>query len=297
MERFQKIACRLLFPCLAVVLLSVPIAAVLLIYTFATAGEYSAIAYLAYVLSAYSLTITCAWLTKNGKAAKTRLQSTLHENPWTHRYLTDVSFKLQVSLYVSLGLNLFYAAVKFACGVWYRSLWFGTLAVYYFLLSLMRFSLLRHGGRIGFGNNIHAELKQYRMCGIVLMLMNAALSFVVVLVVRQNEGFHYPGYLIYVIALYAFYNVITAVVNVIKYQKFNSPAMSAAKVVKLASALVSMLALETAMLAQFDERENPEAFRRMMTGITGGFVCAIILVLAICMIVRSTKQLKTEEPI
>lgn len=124
------------------------------------------------------------------------------------------------------------------------------------------------------------------------MLMNAALSGVVVLVVRENEGFRYAGDLIYVMAMYAFYNVITAVMNVVKYRKYRSPAMSAAKVISLAAALVCMLSLETAMLAQFDNGQNPETFRRVMTGSTGGCVCLIVLLIAICMVVRSTKQLR-----
>ena len=122
--------------------------------------------------------------------------------------------------------------------------------------------------------------------------MNIALSGVVALVVRKNEGFEYAGYLIYVMAMYAFYNVIMAVRNVLKYRQYNSPLMSAAKVINLAAALVSMLSLETAMLAQFHDNENPEAFRQIMTGITGSCVCVLVLGMAVYMIIRSTRQLK-----
>lgn len=80
-----------------------------------------------------------------------------------------------------------------------------------------------------------SELKHYRLCGVILLLMNVALSGVVVLVIRKNEGFHYAGYLIYVVAMYAFYNIISAVRDVLKYRKYKSPVMSAAKAIKLAS--------------------------------------------------------------
>lgn len=292
MERFKRILYRLLFPGLAVVLISAIAAAALLIDIFAFAGEDSPIAYPAYLFSAYAMTIACARIAKNAKSAKAGLESAIHEIPLVHRYLTDVSFKLHVSLYLSLGLNILYAVMKFAYGVWYHSVWFGTLAVYYFLLAVMRFGLLRHANRNGFGQNIVGELKQYRICGLILMLMNTALTGVVILVVHKNEGFHYAGYLIYVMAMYAFYNIITAVMNVVKYRKYQSPVMSAAKVISLASALVCMLSLETAMLTQFDNGQNPETFRRIMTGSTGGCVCAIVLLLASYMVIRSTKQLR-----
>ena len=69
----------------------------------------------------------------------------------------------------------------------------------------------------------------YRLCGVILMLMNTALSGVVILVLRKNEGFEYAGYLIYVMAIYALCNIINAVRDVVKYRKYKSPVMSAAK--------------------------------------------------------------------
>ena len=65
--------------------------------------------------------------------------------------------------------------------------------------------------------------------------------------------------------------------------------ISAAKVIGLTAALVSMLSLETAMLARFGSDETE--FRRIMLGISGGVVCAVVLAMAIYMIARATKQL------
>lgn len=291
MERFWKILNRIIFPGKIVVIISVPIAAALLIYTFLFGHENSPIAYPSYVLSAYALTIVCAYIIKYSKSTKSDIETVLHKNSLIHRYLTDVTFKMHISLYLSLGINMLYAVMKFVSGLYYHSVWFGTLAVYYSLLAVMRFLLLRHVNRNAFGKEQISELKRYRMCGIILMIMNIALAGVVVLVVRKNEGFSYAGYLIYIMAMYAFYTIITAVMNVIKYRQYNSPVMSAAKVINLAAALVSMLSLETAMLAQFEKGDNPEAFRQIMTGATGGGVCLIIFGLGVFMIIKSTRKL------
>jgi hypothetical protein len=117
------------------------------------------------------------------------------------------------------------------------------------------------------------------------------------MVVQDNAGFHYPGILIYIMAMYAFYSMTAAVMNVIKYRRYRSPVMSAAKVLHLAAAMVSMLALETAMLAEFGQSSS-EDFRIIMTGCTGGAVCASILGIAVYMVCRSTikiKAIKQEE--
>ena len=210
------------------------------------------------------------------------------------KYRTDVSFRMYVSLYSSLALNIFYAILKFTFGIHYHSVWFGTLAVYYLLLAVTRFALVRYASQNAFGVNPVSEWKRYRLCGVILLLLNLALTGVVILVVQENEGFRYAGYLIYAMAMYAFYNVITAVRNVVRFRRYRSPVMSAAKAVNLAAALVSILALETAMLAQFGSNDS-ERFRAVMSGATGGGVCTIILGIAVYMIRRATKEIRMEE--
>lgn len=109
----------------------------------------------------------------------------------------------------------------------------------------------------------------YRMCGITLLIMNQALAGIVIFMVHQNRGFDYPGLLIYAMATYSFYSVITAVVNLVKFRKHGSPLLSAAKVINLVAAMVSVLSPETAMLARFGGDDDP-LFRKVMTGATGG---------------------------
>ena len=133
-------------------------------------------------------------------------------------------------------------------------------------------------------------MRHYRICGVMLLVMNQALVGVIVYMLTQNRGFSYPGYLIYAMALYTFYITIIAIVNGIRFRKQGSPVMSAAKVINLTAALVSMISLETAMLAQFGE--GGAAFRQTMLGASGGAVCVIVLTMAIYMIVSATKRLR-----
>lgn len=135
------------------------------------------------------------------------------------------------------------------------------------------------------------EIHRYRLCGLMLLIMNQALAGIVIFMVHQNKGFDYPGLLIYAMALYSFYSVITAVIKLVKFRKHGSPILSAAKAINLVAAMVSILSLETAMLAQFGGNDDP-LFRKAMTGATGGSVCTIVIGMAIFMIWKSTKQLK-----
>lgn len=248
MKRIIKFWYRLLFPGTAAVILSAPISASLLIYTFLIAGDDSPIAYVSYVVSAYSLIIVCIrvvpWIPKWSRRVR--------QNPFVSQYIEDIPLKMRVSLYTSFVVNLLYAGFNAFTGIYYHSPWFGSLAAYYICLSTMRFLLVRYSYRHGFGENLTDEWRRYRLCGVILVIMNLALAGMVILAVDQNEGFKYAGVLIYVMALYTFYIMIMAVVNVVRYRKYHSPVISAARKVSLAAALVSMLSLETAMLSQFD---------------------------------------------
>ena len=288
LRRTRKAVRALLFPNGRVLPALCVLSAGMLAAVFLQNWRYSAIAYAAYVGSAYTLLVPCLAVHQRVKHGLAWVKG---HNEWVGRYLNDLSFRAHVSLYISLTINVVYAVAKFFSGIYYHSFWFGSIAVYYFCLAVMRFMLLRHANRNRFGENQSSEFKRYRICGGILTVLNLALTGMVILMVTHNYAYNYPGTLIYAMGAYTFYNIITASMNVVKYRKQNSPVLSASKMIQLASALVSMLALETAMLAKFGDNEMP-LFRLAMTAATGAGVCLIVLGMALYMILHSTRQLR-----
>ena len=279
-------------PPIPTILISVP-SFMLVIYVLSNNIEGTAVSYAAYILSAYAMVITIT-----GVAEVIRLIRRGIENhpfvrkalkvPLFQKYLKEAEFRTETSLYQGLFINLLYVVLEFFSGIYYRSIWFASLAVYYLLLAVMRFSLLHYVR--GQKDDRVSGWKRYRFCGIVLLFMNQALAAIVAIVVKQNKGFEYAGFLIYAMAFYAFYAVIISVINVVKFRKYGSPIMSAAKVINLTAAVVSMLSLETAMLAEFGGDDM--AFRQIMTSATGAGICIIVLGMAAFMIAKSTKVLR-----
>ncbi|MCM1113076.1 MAG: hypothetical protein NC399_07485 [Muribaculum sp.] len=293
-QNMKKLLKTLFFlPPLPTLFIAVP-AYGLVIYALTAENVDSVISYISYVASAYALVITITGMTSvvgffRKNAGKHPFVRKMLGIPLVDRYLKEDRFRAEAALYQGFLINLLYAAVKMFSGVRYHSVWFATLAVYYILLAVMRFSLLHHVRKPG--KDKVSEWKRYRLCGMILLFMNFALSGIVVLVVRQNSGFEYPGMLIYVMAMYAFYAVIMAIRNVIKFKKYGSPVLSAAKAINLTAALVSMLSLETAMLTQFGAADDAN-FRKIMTAYTGAAVCVIVLGMAVYMIIHATQCLK-----
>ncbi|MBQ8038613.1 MAG: hypothetical protein IJ274_01830 [Lachnospiraceae bacterium] len=287
MEQFKKILLKLLFPHKAVIISSAPVATALLVYAFAYENANSVVSYIAYVFSAYALTIVCV------KAPKLfqKIKEAKKRNKYITLYQSDAQLRVKISLYSSVVFNILYALLQLFSGFHFHSIWFYALAGYYTLLAVMRFFLLKDARKIVAGENKFYEYLLYRLCGILLLLMNLTLGVIVFYIVWQNRGFEYHYIHTITMAAYTFTAMTLAVINVIKYRRFESPLMSAARVISLASALVSILSLETAMLTAFGA-PGTDSFRQLMTALTGAAVCLLILAMAIYMIIHSTKKIK-----
>ena len=204
-----------------------------------------------------------------------------------NRYLTDVSLRVKISLHFSLVFNLIYAAFKLISGVYYASFWYGADAIFYIVLSIARFLLIRHVRKNK--NDSAAAFKQYRICGILIFGLNAAfVSAVYQIVNHQSKGYSYPGSLIYVVAIYTFYLITISVINMVKYHKQNNPVYSAQKALSLTKALVAMFALQTSMFASFGADETLE---RVMNIASGGVICFTIFAIAVMIIIRANQEL------
>jgi hypothetical protein len=298
-EKWKTVFKKIFFlKTLPTVFIAVP-SFVLVFFVLANGSVPTTIAYISYILSAYAFIITITGFPKIINALKNgfwnlHLIRAFGNTKIGARFFDSALFRSEISLHQGLVMNLLYVAVKLVSGIMYRSVWLIAFGIYYFLLAVMRGNLVHYvhsaaakGNQVG--EDIKGEFHRYRMCGIVLLILNQALACIVIYIVHKNQGMNYPGLLIYVMALYAFYAVITAVINVIRFRRQSSPIHSAAKVINLTAALVSMLSLETAMISQFG---GDDGFRMIMTSISGGVVCTFVLAMAIYMIARSTRYLK-----
>ncbi len=293
MRDWKEIGRKLLFPPIWMIVLLTVVSMTALVVVFVNGWEMSPLAYASYVLSFYTLTVICSLCWKVLPGCYRAVKRKLHDNKFMDRYLTDVAFKTNVGLYRSLGVNFIYVVVNAVSGYIYRTYWFVIFAVYYAIVAIMRFLLVRYVAKHPIGSDRLGELKRARLCAYILMTVNLALSGAVLMMVFFNRGFRYQGILIYVIAMYTFYVTAMAIIDMVKYRKYKSPVMSITKVIKMASALFSMLFLETAMFAQFGADTSPET-KRVMIILTGAGICVVVVAMAVYMIVKTSKELKTE---
>ena len=290
MRDWKKIVKRLLFPPIWIIVVLTIACTVALVGIFINGWEMHPLAYAGYVLSFYTLTVICIICWKVLPGCYKSVKNKMHENQYIDRYMTDEVFKSNVGLYRSLAINLIYVVINAVSGYIYQTYWFVIFAIYYAIIAVMRCLLVRYTIKNQIGKDYFGELKRARLCAYILMTVNLALSAAVLMMVFGDRGFQYQGFLIYVIALYTFYITVTAVTDMIKYRKYNSPILSVTKVIKMTSALFSMLFLETAMFAQFGADTSQEV-KRLMIMMTGAGISITVVSMAIYMIVRTTGEI------
>lgn len=288
MKKTKTIIRRILYPTNKIWLIIPFVSFTALIFIFAHEKTESISAYPIYCMSAYSLCVLCLAIPKKiGKAVQffqnsNTVRRLLSLNV-VNRYISDVTFRGSVSIYRGMTTNFLYMIFRMIMGIRYTSVWFISMAVYYLLLGVIRAYLIICYKR----RSTKDETVCYRNTALFLFLMNVPMGGMIVLMVITNSGFSYPGYVIYLSALYTFYTMITAVGNIVKFRKIGSPILSAAKVLNFIAAMMSILGLQTAMISQFSA--NGENYRKMMNGITGGLIYITVIAIAVYMLFRSKK--------
>lgn len=291
MKEWKEFGKKMLLLPVWLIVLMIIVSGAGLVVVFLKGWDAKPISYFVYVFSFYTLTVLCiaCWKTIPGYYKKVR--GRVYENQYAGRYLTDAAYKNKIGLYISLLINLLYVGTNGVSAVVYRTRWFAIFAIYYGIMAVMRFLLVRYVGKNSIGESLLGELRRARTCAYILMTINITLSGVVLMMAYYDRGFQYQGFLIYVMALYTFYTTTNTIINLVKYRKYHSPVMSVTKIIKLASSLFSMLFLETAMFAQFGQ-EMSEASRRIMIMATGAGICAIVVGMSVFTIVRATKEIQ-----
>ena len=288
---WKKIGKRLLFPPIWLMVVFVIVSAVALTLVFVKGMEESIPAYIVYVLAFYTLTVVTVFCAMVLPKQYSTIKQKIYDNPLGNRFLTDRVFRTNVSLSVSLVISILYVGINLWLWHMLGSCWFMVLAVYYVIMAVMRYLLVRYVRIQKIGTDILSEWKRSRICAYILLLINLSLSGAVLMILYQHRGYDYPGILIYIMAMYTFYALTMSIVDIVKYRKMGSPIMSTAKIVSLSAALVSMLNLETAMFAQFGGEMSPEN-QQIFIILTGAGISITVVTLSVILIVNANKEIR-----
>ena len=287
MDLLKRILKNIIFPNTIFVLILFPLAIGILLYSMIKFGSESIYSIISYALSFYALTVLCIKIPSIIKVIR-KFKS---ENKYYLKYKEDINLRINISLYASLVLNISYSVFQLCLGLYHNSFWFYSMAVYYILLSLVRFYLVNYTKQYKPGDKVLLEYKKYNFCGWIMLLMNTAVTVIIFFIIHFDRTFYHHQITTIALAAYTFLTFSLSIYNFIKYRKYNSPVYSAAKTINLICACVSMMTLTTTMLTTFGSDDVLE-FKKLLLGIVGGLVSVFILATSIQIIVYTRKKIK-----
>lgn len=248
-----------------------------------------------YVLAAVLLTLSCVFFYHDLREnVIKKILEVIKKNPLGERFLADYTFRTILTTLPAFLINVAYTVYNGVIGIMNQSVWFITMAVYYSLLGIMRYRAVSTGRKISRLDDREQirkkELSVIKTDGILLLVLNLALSSVVLLTIAQDTAKRYSEIMVISIAAYTFYKITMAVVNMVKVRKRKSPILITIRNIGAADALVSMLTLQAAMFASFQDKNSLNT--NQMNAITGLSVCILISILGISMIWYAWKKKK-----
>jgi len=262
----------------------------------------SAIAYVCYSLSAIFLAYVIYVAVYGWVKVRPRFYEWAERHRVAGRFFRDLTFRTMIFAGIGVLINVGYASFNAVYGIMLAvhygivatSIWYCAVAVYYIVLSVTRTVIVARTRKVNVSCRLSPtekstqKLKIYRATGVLLLILTVALIIILWTMVRYpSMGFRYEGLLIFVAAAYTFYKITFAVHNLIRVRGIEDYAVRAVRNIYFTDALVSVLALQTALLAAYSDGAD----FTWLTALVGTVICVVSAYMGIYMIVNAFRKL------
>ena len=179
---------------------------------------------------------------------------------------------------ISLLVNAAFCAYHITFGIITNSWWLLTVGIYYGVLSIIRFVVLRAKSSSCFIT---------KFTGAMLMLLALTLVGTVILAIAHDRGIVMHEILMIAMATYSFARITLAIINLIKARKSSSAKIITLRNISLSDACVSIFALQRSMLVSFGDMSQSDIC--IFNAVIGTAVCVIVFMLGLNL-VRNKKR-------
>lgn len=252
--------------------------------------ENSALAILAYALfcvAGVSLFYSVYLIVPLVPKIKDKIIRFMESHDFTYLLLRNFGFRTIIFAIGSFALSLLFSAFNVYMGIVNRSIWYGALASYYIALAVLRGGIIFKSKRKEEGES--DQIKTYKNSGIIVLVLNVALSSAIAQMIFAGEHFYYFGWTIFAYSAYAFYKITMSVISFIKSHKQMDLKVRAIRNINLVDALVSILALQTALLTMFSDGKMNISLMNTFTGVV---VSLSSIAVGVYMIISANKMRK-----
>ena len=207
------------------------------------------------------------------------------------RWKTEYDFKTYITAAGSLAVTLIFAFYNGFLGIHHASLWYGTICVYYIMLTILRGSITIAAKRISRGEAQEpARNKASLGISCLLLILNISLVVPISIMVRQLKPVSLTLIPAIAMAAYTTYKVIMASVNLRRRKASSDSLVWLLRTISFIDALVSILTLQNTLIMVNSNGEDLGMLP--LTAITSALVWGTILFLSFNAIVKGIKRIK-----
>lgn len=182
-----------------------------------------------------------------------------NKSRFLNKVFNDVYFRTMFTTSFSLLLSVCFVSYNAFTGIYYHSIWNGSISIYYGLLVLIKILFLAGEYNISHSKKLdekERELKRIKMFkfeSILLFFVNIALIVPVTLLALSQKEVSLPMWIAIADACYTFYKMTICIRSFIKTRKNDNLSIVGIKNLNMISACVSLLSLENTMIITFSD--------------------------------------------
>lgn len=252
------------------------------------------VAYILFGIAAGSLAYSVYLIIPLFPKTKSVIITWLEKYEFTHLLFSSFGFRTVIFSIGSFAMSVLFSCFNAYMGIANRSIWYGALAAFYIALAFLRGGILayhksKYSKKAQNQNDAYNKAKVYRNSGIITLILNVALSAAIAQMIFSDAHFNYVGWTVFAYAAYAFYKITMSIISFIRAHRQEDLTVRAIRNINLVDALVSILALQTALLTMFSEGKVNISLFNTLTGIA---VSGLSVGIGIYMIVSANKKMK-----
>lgn len=195
---------------------------------------------------------------------------------------------------IGVLFNIFYAIFNLILGIVYDSLWYITVGIYYLMIFIIRFQLIKKELKASSMRDntqkIRFEYKVYRRTALFLILLCVFSAMIVlknISLQKSHEGGVFP---ILTACAYTLYRIVVCVINLLSLKRQKHPIPIAACTVNFSVAAVSLIALQNSILSYF---EDTVKLAKYLNGALSTLIFITVITISVMMIKSSHRKLKS----
>ena len=207
------------------------------------------------------------------------------------RWRSEYDFKTYINAAGALAVTLIFAFYNGYLGIRHASLWYGTICVYYILLTVLRGAIIAAAKRINrYDEQEAARNKAFLTISSLLLILNISLIVPLSIMVRQQKPVNMTLIPAITMAAYTTYKVIMASVNLKKRKTSSDSLVWLLQTIAFIDALVSIMILQNTLIMVNSDGESLSMLP--LTAFTSAVVWITVLLMSLCAITKGIKRIK-----